>query len=318
MASRDRQSTGAPSYGVFQEPWWLDAVAPDQWGEITVKSGDRTIGRFPYVARRHLGMLALKMPPLNQYLGPWIERGEGKYATRLAKEHRILQQLIERLPLHDSFEQSLAPNLTNWLPFHWAGFKATVRYTYRIEDLSNLEAIWRDLRENIRREVRKAERHLVVRDDLDLDRFMDVYAKTFQRQGIRVPYERDVVARVDEACRRHQAGKALFAVDAQERVHAVVYYVWNADTCFYLMSGADAGLRSSGATSLLVWEGIKLARTVSASFDFEGSMIPSVERFMRGFGSRQTPYLRIVRFSPRMQRVRSLRSAWQALLGRHR
>ena len=25
--------------------------------------------------------------------------------------------------------------MTNWLPFYWAGFEATVRYTYRLNDL---------------------------------------------------------------------------------------------------------------------------------------------------------------------------------------
>lgn len=258
-------------------------------------------------------MTQLKMPPLNQYLGPWLDPGEGKYVTQLANQHRILRELIDQLPAFDSFEQHFAPNITNWLPFHWAGFDATVRYTYRIEDLADLGAIWDGVRENVRRETRKAAKTLVVRDDLGIERFIDTYAKTFTRQALNVPFSPDFVARVDEACRHQRAGKPLFAVDAHDRVHAAVYYVWNADTCFYLMSGADPELRNSGATSFLVWEGIKLAQTVSASFDFEGSMLPSLERFMRSFGAWQTPYFRVVKYSRRMKAARSLKRVRDAL-----
>ena len=64
---------------------------------------------------------------------------EGKYARRLETEKRLLGELIEMLPPFDVFRQCFSPTLTNWLPFYWAGFQATVRYTYRIEDLSDLD-----------------------------------------------------------------------------------------------------------------------------------------------------------------------------------
>lgn len=39
-------------------------------------------------------------------------------------------------------------------------------------------------------------------------------------------------------------------------------------------------LRNSGATSLLIWEVIKFASTVSKKFDLEGSKLEPVERFL--------------------------------------
>ena len=34
---------------VFEQPWWLDLVAPGKWDEVTVKDGERVIARLPYV-----------------------------------------------------------------------------------------------------------------------------------------------------------------------------------------------------------------------------------------------------------------------------
>ena len=59
------------------------------------------------------------------------------------------------------------------------------------------------------------------------------------------------------------------------------------------MGGGNPTLRNSGATSLCMWEAIKLASTVTKVFDFEGSMIEPIERFFRGFGAMQKPYFAI-------------------------
>jgi hypothetical protein len=61
------------------------------------------------------------------------------------------------------------------------------------------------------------------------------------------------------------------------------------------MSGNDPQLRHSGAVSLLRWEAIKFAGGVSRCFDFEGSMLQPVERFIRAFGGRQVQFARLVR-----------------------
>src|SRR6185436_4750407 len=36
---------------IFQQPWWLDAVAPGRWGESTVERGGRIVARLPFVVR---------------------------------------------------------------------------------------------------------------------------------------------------------------------------------------------------------------------------------------------------------------------------
>ena len=43
-----------------------------------------------------------------------------------------------------------------------------------------------------------------------------------------------------------------------------------------------------------MWEAIKFAKKLGIKyFDFEGSMVPQIERYFRGFGGKLTPYYRI-------------------------
>jgi hypothetical protein len=101
----------------------------------------------------------------------------------------------------------------------------------------------------------------------------------------------------------------LCARDEAARVHAVSYVVWDEHAAFYLLGGGDPELRTSGASSLLMWESIMRAREITDVFDFEGSMLRPVERFFRGFGSLQTPYLRVSRARAHARAALALRAA---------
>jgi hypothetical protein len=258
----------------------------------------------------------LTMPPLTQTLGPWLSGYEGKYTNRLSRDKELMTELIEKLPHFDLFQQNFHHSVTNWLPFYWRGFQQTTRYTYLIEDLGDLDAVWAGTRQNIRTDVRKAERVVSVRDDLGMDVFLNLNEMTFARQGRHLPYSRELVDRLEAACAKHHCRKMLFAEDAEGRVHAAVYIVWDDEAAYYLMGGADPHLRNSGATSLLLWEAVKFAATVTRSFDFEGSMIEPVERFFRSFGAIQTPYFQISRINSLSVKVRQdVRTWWGVLRG---
>ena len=291
---------------MFHEPWWLDAVAPGEWRETKVVRNGELLASMPYLAARGRLFTSLTMPPITKSLGPWLRPSSAKYARRLAQEKDLLEELIGQLPPHDYFAQNFHYSVTNWLPFYWAGFQQTTRYTYILEDLADPGMVWNGLTQSIRTDVRKAERKVSIRTDLGLDHFLDINALTFAKQGSPLPYTRELVARVDAAAARRGQRKMYFAEDAEGRTHAAAYIVWNEQAAYYLMGGADPALRNSGATSLLLWQAIQDAAEVTESFDFEGSMIESIERFFRGFGATQKPYFHVWRMSRRR------RALWHA------
>jgi hypothetical protein len=300
---------------LFEQPWWLDAVAPGAWGAVEVSRDGRVVARLPYVTEKRLRLKGLTMPPLTQTLGPWLAPSEGKQTGQLARQKELMTALIEGLPPHDYFHQQFHYSVSNWLPFYWSGFEQTTRYTYVIEPLDDLSLVWDRFQSNIRREIRKAQKRVAVRTDLDVERFLDINTLSFKRRGLELPYSRDLVRRLDAACAERQARRMFFAEDGQGRIHAALYVVWNENSAYYLMSGIDPDLRNSGAMSLLVWEAIQFAATVTERFDFEGSVIETVERFFRGFGGTPKPYFRITRFSRRMRFLMAGLEMSKALLG---
>lgn len=275
---------------VFCQPWWLDVVAPGQWAEVRVEKGGQLQARLPYVYRETPLGLQIRMPPLTQTLGPCISRSEGKLTRRLGRENDLQRALIEGLPKFVSFRQNFSYSVEYWLPWHWSGFTQTTRITYVLEDLNNLEEVFQQFDQKVRTDIRKAEKSVRAMRVENIELFLPVHRKVFDRQGMRLPYTDDLVRRLDAAAEARGCRAIFLAMDERDRVHAAVYLVWDSDSAYYLMGGGDPELRSSGATSLCMWEAIKFAATVTRKFDFEGSMLEPVERFFRGFGARPIAY----------------------------
>lgn len=296
------------SIPLFSQAWWLDATAGEgAWDVALVEKGEVILAAMPYVLRKRFGFTLLGQPALTQTLGPWLQKSGAKYSNRLGLEKDLLSELIRQLPDFASFHQNWHFSQTNWLPFFWQGFQQTTRYTYRLPDLSDLDAVWSGFRENIRSDIRKASNrfHIRVRTDLGVDDFLKINRLTFERQGVQFPYSPNFIRSLDLACEGNRARKVFIAEDELGQRHAGVYIVWDEQSAYYLMGGGDPKLRASGATSLCMWEAIQFAATKVKSFDFEGSMLEPVERFFRAFGAIQTPYFSISKTPSKLVRLRN-------------
>lgn len=283
---------------IFEQPWWLDAVAPGRWRSIEIKNGENVVARLPYVFIRKYGIKMIGMPSNTQTLGIYFEDTGAKLPNKLGKQKSLINAVIDQLPKRYSIDMALDHRCHYILPFIWSGFRIRPCFSYRMRCLEDIEKIWSGMRENIRREIRKATKILQIRDDLSIDVLIEMVKKTFQRQGRLVQDRSEFLKRLDKAALKHNARKLICAVDKNGNVHAAGYFVYDEKTCYYLIGRGDPELRNSGASSLVLWEGIKFASTVSEAFDFEGSMIEDIERFFRAFGGEPTVYYRVTRLNP--------------------
>lgn len=282
-----------PSIPLFSQYWWLDSlVGSDGWDVVLVEKNGNIVASMPYVFKRRYGLVFIGNALLTQSLGPWIRDTGGKEATRIARQTDLLHQIIERMPKFSSFNQSWNPNQTNWLPFYWAGFSQTTRYTYVIKSISDLSIVWDGFASSYRNKVSNAQKLLSVRTDINIEEFYRVNMLTFKRQGMREPYSLELLRAHDSALSLRNKRCIFSAHDELGRIHSVLYLVWHQDTAYVHMVGEDPELRKSGAGLLLIWEAIRFSseQLNIDRFDFEGSMIRSVERVRRDCGASQVPY----------------------------
>ncbi|MGI6455404.1 MAG: hypothetical protein ACOX5R_07230 [bacterium] len=104
-----------------------------------------------------------------------------------------------------------------------------------------------------------------------------------------------------DAAISNKSGKIFYAMDSENRIHSSLFLIWDSESSYVHMIGEDPQLRNSGAGILLIWKAIEYTSKVLNlhKFDFEGSMIESVEQVRRDFGATQVPYFTVNKMSPR-------------------
>src|SRR5690606_38940903 len=205
------------------------STGDDGWDVALVEKGGLVLATMPYLKGRRAGFRISTQPWLTLSLGPWLRPSTAKLPRRIGQQKELLQGLIAQLPPFDHFRQAWHYSQTNWLPFHWCGFRQTTDYSYILPDLSDTQAIWEGFQENIRKEIRKAlgRAQLCVRDDRPLEDMLRLHRMTFDRQGKPVPFPEHVIHSIDAACAQRGQRAIFIAEDVQGRQHAAVYIVWD-------------------------------------------------------------------------------------------
>jgi Acetyltransferase (GNAT) domain len=294
---------------LFEESYWLDAAAPGAWHESEVVQDGKLIGRLPYVFKKKQGLRLITQPQFTPWLGPWIRPSGGKLTNELSHQHQVLEKLISQLPAYDIAVINCAPEIKNLMALHWAKFRLTTGYTHRLNDLTNEKILWDGLRDTVRRLCRKAEKITVITKHRTIGEFITLLEKTFQRQGRDISNTFATLERIDSVMAARNQRVIYTAEDAQGRLHSGVYIVYDDRHSVYLAGGGDPELRDSGGHALAMWHAIKESSARSKTFDFEGSSVPAIEYFVRGFGPEQTHR----HSATRAQGLGKLWTAFQAL-----
>jgi Acetyltransferase (GNAT) domain len=275
----DEFVAASPQGSIFCMSWWLDAVAPGRWHSHELLDGERIVAAWPTVVERTRFGLVHRGAPLTPYLGPLFRPGEG--ARRRSRELKLVEDLLAAIGPFAHLEARCNPAFDYWTPLRWHGFEQTTNYTWRLPDLSDLDAVFAGFRENIRGHVRAAERSGTTVVEGTLDDFLEVHRRRFDRDP-------QAIDRIEAAAAPRDARTLLIARDPGGRARAAGFFVHDERFTTYLLAATDAEVR--GAAALLLWEAIRRAADRGTAFDFEGSMLRHVESFVRSFGGVPTPY----------------------------
>ena len=284
----------SPQGSVFSRSWWLRAVCQDRFRICTLRRGGRLVAGMPLPVSRMAGLTTTTMPPLTQTLGPvLLPSSKSTYEGRLSDEMEVLEALVAAMPRSHIFSMHFHNSLANWLPFYWAGYQQTTRYTYIIPDLTDLNAVFSGFSHSKRGNIRKAEGLVTVHADMAPKDFYENHKMTLRKQGETISYSYDLFKRIHEAACQMSGCKTFYALDKSDNMHAAIFIIFDRRSAYYLISSIDPDYRTSGSATLLLREAITYASQYTKAFNLEGSMIKGVESSFRKLGGIQTPYFRI-------------------------
>jgi hypothetical protein len=285
------------------QPWWLDALCSAEDWEVCLATdgGGAITGAWSYYPTRRFGLTFIQQPPLTAYGGPWL-----RYPANPQKlpefEKKVFDELAKQLPGAAFFQQNFHPDIQNWLPLYWAGFRQTTRYSYIFNDLSDLEKIQAGFKNTLRTDLKKANQAAdMCREDDATTLLFQLHEMSFQRKNRRPPYSFESFQRLYSALAERRQSAIFIARDRRSNApHAALCLVFDERRASVLLTGADPAFKTQCAVWGLFWEAMQFCSERGLSLDFEGSMERDIERGFRAFGAQLTPYHQIWKAGNRM------------------
>ena len=281
---------------LFVQPHWMDLVCTrGDWEIRFIESNEgRLQAIWPLYRIQKFGFSRFVRPILTPSFGPLFV-SDGTFPQRF-KEYghrkKVLDALIQSLPHYDYFRVPLSPKTFDTQPLKWTGFKTEVRYTYQIQPTSDMDSLIAGWSPKTLNHIRHCQDTLQVTDSVTPEEFFRINEATFRRQKFPSPYDLQFITKLYNTLKEKDQVKILGAHDG-DQVQAAALFVGDQNTFFLLASGYIDGA-DRGAMSLVLMEGIKMAMRAGRVFDFEGSDIPGIENYYRGFGGELIPYYEVI------------------------
>lgn len=180
-------------------------------------------------------------------------------------------------------------------PFIQKKFKVSTRHTYHIDITLKEDVLLKNMSSERRKNISKA-----IKDGITVEKVsftnkqaFNLIEETYKRQNAHVNLKllKSILKNIDP-----ENGNMFIAKNQKQDIIACNFSVLNKNKCVYKFGGYTQENGHSGAGALLMWEAIKAAKAnQSKIFDFDGSIIPSVDRFFRGFGGKLVTYHTVVK-----------------------
>lgn len=257
------------------------------------KNGE-LIGGFILYKENKFGFSVYYNPPFTPTIGPFLKVNAQNPVSVMdtwKKTLTLMVGFVEKLP-YSVVSFLLNKNIIDMQPFIWEKFKVIPVYTYILSLSMSVEDIWKRMSNERRKNINKALKDgLCVKRINDYEIIKTLVLKTFSRQekGINKFYLKNILFEF-----ANNNNSFAFATYENDNPFACSFCVHDMNTAYYILGGYDHGNKHHGAGTLSMWESIKYAKGIGLKyFDFEGSMVPQIERYFRGFGGKLTPYYRI-------------------------
>ncbi len=276
---------------------YASIIAPG-WEAWIIRHKSAWVCVVPFLPNRTLGLLRTLQPKFAQHWGPCFIPPTGKHYQDFSLHKEALDLLIEQLRPFRHIIWYCSPNLRYVLPFHWSGFRLSPRITYQVDLTQEIQVLEQHTSSTFRRYVRKG-KDLRLSSDTEPAELLRILRRQ-QAQG------HEIIGRNDkdwqglqdlmEYLRSSQSGVVHSIHNEAGHMEAAALFVTFQDRLIYLLGAYDPSLGSRSAMPVLMWRSMLRGREQGMTlFDFEGSMIPGVERFFRRAGGAPVFYLQIER-----------------------
>ncbi len=274
---------------LFGSYLWWETVVKNNWDVLLYKKGEEILACMPYLLKSKWGQKAIIPPMLTPYQGiSYAIPPDSKPDKRLSFMRKAQEALIEQLPACGLFLRQFDTSESYLLPFYWNDYELKVRYTYLLDTQLKESDLFANLKDSLRREIKKAQSLGELAITKEADTLFQLKKENAKSHNEPLSYDLAYLSRIAKLQNVDRA--RIQEVTIGGRTIASLLVCWDNQQLYYTCGAIDPEYRNSGALSWLLWEAILLAKEKNLVFNFEGSMIKSIEKYFASFGATPTPF----------------------------
>lgn len=281
-----------PIIGVFGSKKWL-SVYGDRLSVVGIyKDEHQLIGGFYFLKTKKYGFTFLKLPPYTPHCGLFFTSESKNRSSVNGFSKEIITEVCHYISNQNSALAVLAfpSTVIDMQPFIWEKYKVIPNYTYRIDLERSIEEITSHFDSKNRNVINKAikEEVQVSENQLSKQQLFDFFISSLSTTDANIYNEE-----LKNIFHSFSDASNSFSMEARknDNLLGVVFCVYDALNCYYLLGGVNKTSGIQGINNLLVQKSIEKAKALKCkTFDFEGSMLKGVEKFFRSFGPELVPY----------------------------
>jgi len=267
---------GSVNGTIYAYSWYLDIVSPE-WEALVLGDYDTV---FPLTCRKKFGIKYLSRPLLCQQLGI--------FSVSLISPD-LVNRFLEAIP---SSYKLINISLNIYNRANHSEFLIRERPTCQLDLISPYEILYAKYNQNTSRNIKKAiKAKLSLSHSLKPEAIIYLFQKNTEKRLFNTnSIDYKTITRLLYQIIAKGKGRLWGAFTAENNLCAAVFFAESNQKAIYLFAASNEEARQNGAMSLIINTFIHSNAGKNLTLDFEGSAIPNVARFYKGFGAEASMY----------------------------
>ena len=256
----------------------------------------KLVSCFGILVSKRMGFSHASNCPFFQDIGLWINYSDFAFSKQNSTVKKILEALTVFLNNFKWINITLPYNFKDTQPLIWGGLNSSPRYTYLL-DLTKAD-IEKDFGKGLLHSVQKIGK-TALKYTYNLDEEVKALVAKSSLKN-RTTEDKKAFKKLMEEFSSNSS-VSVFKCAEEGSVSAAIFIVIG-DKAIYLFGGSEKKSGSVVGSAVLLKAIENFKNQKINYFDFEGSMIPGVEKFFRSFGAELIPLFNITK-EPRVIRI---------------
>jgi len=263
---------------IYAHSWYLDIVCP-KW-EALIEDDYKSV--MPLTGNKKYGIHYLYPPYFAQQLGVF---------SRENISQNVVEKFLNSIPSHYKF---IEVHLNTHNAFTFTGFQIKKNINIELSLNSSYETLYKSFSEDIKRNIKKAKKNKIeLKKNISPAEIIRIFRKNTGKKisNLSEKNYKTLLLLINTCLDKGHA--EVWGAFSENKLCAGVGWLIKNNRAVFLFSATDTTAKKTGAMHSIINSFIQENAGKDMILDFEGSNIPGLARFYKGFGSKEYVYLQV-------------------------